>query len=338
MYEYFKKNALDIEFYNNYIKNRLPDKIFDAHTHVNLPEHVVDITQEAIKGDWALECGLIMTYEDAKFYFKTFFPDKEIQNLMLPWPLKDADTKGNNMYISDLIKRENKHGLMTIRPEWDVEYIEKEFLKGRYCGFKPYPYFASAVKGADVSIYDFMPKEHFQMADKLKASVLMHLPRKGRLADDDNIKEICDIIQNYPNIKLVLAHMGRCFNLSYFKDGLKKLGDNAKSLYFDTAAVMNPGVLEYGFGKLDDNQIIYGTDLPIFLWHGKRRWSDDQYFNLCREDFSWNTHDYPEDEKQYTFFIYYQLKNILDIIDKIKDRCFTEKLFFKNAMSVYKKK
>jgi uncharacterized protein len=338
MLEYFKKEQHDVRFYEEFIKDRLPTKIVDAHTHLNLPEHVTNISEAAIKGDWALECGLVMTDEDSIHYYDTLFPDTSVDNIIFPWPLVEADIKGNNEYISSLIAGKNKCGLMTIRPEWHVDYIESEYIKGGFSGFKPYPYFASSLKGADVSIFDFMPKEHFKLADKLNASVLMHLPRSGRLAADGNISEICTIIEMYPNIKLVLAHIGRCFNLKPLKQGLAKLGDSVAELYFDTAAVMNPQVLEFTFDHLSENQILFGTDFPILLWHGKREWSDTKYFNLCKEDFSWNTHKYPDQEDQYTFFVYEQIKNILDVIFRSGNgKELAQKVFFQNAIDVYKK-
>jgi hypothetical protein len=125
--------------------------------------------------------------------------------------------------------------------------------------------------------------------------------------------------------------------LAPLKEGLKKLGDQVNALYFDTSAVMNADVLSYAFDHLNEKQILFGTDFPIMLWHGRREWSETQYFNLCRENFSWNTHKYPDQEKDYTFFIYEQIKNTLDIIYKTRNgKSLAERVFRLNAMDVYK--
>ena len=72
------------------------------------------------------------------------------------------------------------------------------------------------------------------------------------------------------------------------------------------------------FRIMDPKKIIYGTDLPVFLWHGKRRWTKYDYFNLAREDFPWTTHEEgAQAEENYTFFLYEQMKNILDACDKV---------------------
>ena len=68
------------------------------------------------------------------------------------------------------------------------------------------------------------------------------------------------------------------------------------------------------FARLDHRRIIYGTDLPMLLWHGKREWDEHGYHNLCREDFSRNKHKYPQGEAGYTYYLYEQFNNILNVI------------------------
>ena len=194
---------------------------------------------------------------------------------------------------------------------------------------------ASSTKGAEISIFDFMTHKQFELANHLHAPVLMHLPRAGRLPDPDNIAEIRFILNNYPEVKLVLAHFGRCFNHEYFIKALDTLGDDVNRLWFDCAAVLNPKVYDIAFAKLDNRRIIFGTDMPILLWHGKRIWDTNGYHNLCREDFSWNKHLHRQDENSYTFFIYEQLNSILSIIGG--DNVTVENVFYRNAESVYQK-
>lgn len=333
MQTYFKKYELDEKFYQDNLKGRLPALITDAHRHYNLPEHVKNITAEVIRGDWALECGLLMSIEDSLQYDQILFPDQRISCVALPWPLRDADTIGNNAYIAELVREHGMRGLYTVRPEFKVDRIKADYLEGGFSGFKPYPYMASEVKGAEVSIFDFMPHEQFALANELKAAVLMHLPRAGRLPDPDNVREIRTIINDYPDMKLVIAHFGRCFNHRLFEKALEALGEDVHGVWFDTSAVINPKVYALAFENLDSHRILFGTDLPIMLWHGKREWPDESYVNLCREDFSWNKHQYPDQEKDYTFFLYEQLNNTLDAIGDDGD--LLQAVFRQNALDVY---
>lgn len=333
MYDYFQKTPLDEAFYAERLKHNMPSVMIDAHAHFNLPAHVKNITPETIAGDWALECGLLMSYEDACAYYRTLFPDTGVYMTALPWPLREADTAGNNSYVAEIAKLPHLSGLMTVRPEFEISYVEKVYTEGAFSGFKPYPYMASAVKGAEVSIFDFMPRAQFTLADRLHAPVLMHLPRAGRLPAPDNVKEVREILDRYPNVKLVIAHFGRCFNVEYFETALEVFGEDIHRVWFDTAAVLNPAVYRLAFEALDYHKILFGTDFPILLWHGKREWSHGTYHNLCRENFSWNKHLHPEDEPNYTFFVYEQLNNIFQLIGE--NERMKQAIFFENAKSVY---
>jgi len=333
MSSYFHKTGVDEAFYDRNLRGRLPTSIIDAHAHFVLPEHAAGISKESVAGDWALQCGINMTYEEALYYTSVMFPENQVGFVALPCPMREVDSHGNNAYIASLIKERGFRGLYTLRPEYDCPQIERDYISGGFCGFKPYPYMASMIKGADVSIFDFMPHEQFALADRLRAAVLMHLPRAERLPHPDNISEIREILDKYPNMKLVVAHFGRCFQHEYFERSLEALGEDVHRLWFDTAAVLNPKVYALAAEHLDHRRVIFGTDLPVLLWHGKREWDERGYYNLCREDFPWNKHKYPQDEAGYTYYIYEQLNNLMTAYGD--DRAKLEDIFRRNAEKVY---
>lgn len=336
MYDYFQKTPVDEEYYREHIKDRMPKTIVDSHAHFNLPEHIKNVTAKEIAEDWALESGMLMPYEDAQAYVSTLLPDQSVKFVCLPWPLKNADTVGNNQYIDSIVTSHGERGLFTNRPEYSVAYIEQAYQAGHFSGFKPYPYMASSIKGADISIFDFMPREQFALADRLDAAVLLHLPRAGRLPAEGNVREIREIVNSYPNVRLVIAHFGRCFCHEFFEEALDLLGDDIHRVYFDTAAVINPKVYRLAFDHLDYKRILFGTDIPIMLWHGRREWVNRSYINLCREAFSWNHHKYPAEEEGYTFIVYEQLNSLLNELDG--DKAMAQAIFHDNALAVYKAK
>lgn len=279
-------------------------------------EHVKNVTRERLLSDWALECGYILPFEDAYRCALELFPDTVYSIAGFPWPIKEADIEENNRYLSGLRAEGRLTPFMTVRPEWDTEYIEKTLTEGGFIGFKPYPDMVSGVKGADISIYDFIPHEQLKLLDKHKKAMMLHLPRRERIADDDNVKELLEIREKYPDIKIIIAHFGRAFCPYYLKEGLRKL-NGAEGFYFDTTAVINPEVYDYAFTHIPPDRILYGTDMPILFWHGKRVWTDREYRNLCREDYTWNKQHEPyEVEQGYTLFLYEQMRSILDSIDK----------------------
>ena len=205
---------------------------------------------------------------------------------------------------------------MAVRPEWNVEHVEETLKKGDFVGFKPYPDMVSGVKGADMSIFDFCPHRQWAVLERHKKAVMLHLPRKERFADEDNIRELKDARQKYPNVTIIIAHFGRSFTPYYLRLGLERLG-GPTGFYFDTSAVINPDVYNVAFGEIPADRILYGSDMPITFWHGKREWTERSYVNLTRENYSWNKNRRsPEEESRYTIILYEGVRAILDAIDR----------------------
>jgi len=105
------------------------------------------------------------------------------------------------------------------------------------------------VKEADVSIFTFLPYSHLRAVDELGKIVLLHLPRRERLRDKDNIREIKEIRQKHPRIKLILAQIGRSYCPSFAREGLKYFRDD-NGIFFDVAAVLNPEVYKIALNEI----------------------------------------------------------------------------------------
>jgi predicted TIM-barrel fold metal-dependent hydrolase len=341
MNEFFTITDLDKKFFDVNLKTRLPKKIIDAHAHLCRPENVKNIPQSRIDSDWAMQCGgLSMTVEEARYYTSALFPDSEYQFVALPMVIKEADTEGNNNYIAELIRNKKVlFGLIGSRPETKPELIERRFAEEGFAGLKPYPDFVSAFKGAEVSIFDFLPKSHLSLAEKYGKCIVLHLPRSGRFPDQNNIRELKLISSEFPDLKIVIAHLGRCFNPIYFEKAAKILGDDIHRFWFDTSAVLNSEVHALAMDILHEDKIFFGLDMPTLLWHGKRRWTETTYINLCREDFPWNKHiEGKVAEENYTFFVYEQINNLLNTMETLrKTGDYKERIFYKNAVEFFGK-
>lgn len=333
MHDVFKKTQLDEEFYEKYLKSRLPERIIDCHAHIATPEITKNISRETIEADWALQYNTYMTVEQAKYYYDQFFPDKKVEYLALPFFCMGVDLEANNEYLSCNTDR----ALMAVHPNWEAEYCETILIQKGFLGFKPYPAFVTNVKSAEISIFDFITHDQLKILNKHKKVLMLHLPRRGRLHDDNNVYELKLIKDKYPDIKAIIAHFGRSFCRSTFLKGVKKLGRDINSFFYDTTAVINPDVYKEAFPIIDHNRIMFGTDFPLTLWHGKRIWIEEQekYINLSREDSLWNKHiEGAEKEAKYTFFVYEQLKSILDVAGN--DKKLIDNVFYNNAINILK--
>jgi predicted TIM-barrel fold metal-dependent hydrolase len=314
---YFERTPLDARCYETHLRPRLPAGIFDVHVHLNLPEHLREVPAERWRSDWALESGHLLPVEDAYACARELFPDARYAIAGMPWPIREADLEANNRYLADKRAEGVVAPFMAVRPEWVPEEVEQALLAGGFVGFKPYADMVSGVKGADLSIFDFLPPRQLEILDRHGRAVLLHLPRRERIADPDNVRELREILERYPRVTVIVAHLGRSFCPYYLREGLRQLGRDAEGLYFDTSAVINPATYELAFDRLDPERILFGTDMPILFWHGRRTWTEREYRNLCREPFSWNTQrEPPEVEATYTLFLYEQMRSLLDAVDR----------------------
>ena len=317
MQPYFQRTEFDDSFYREFLQHRLPPIIFDVHVHINRPEHISAVPPERWRSDWALESGHLLPCEDAYACARELFPDCRYRIAGFPWPIKEADMEANNAYLADKRAEGLLSPFMTVRPEWKPEEIEEILLREGFVGFKPYPDMVSGVKGADISIFDFLPHEQWQIADRYGKAVMLHLPRADRIAGPENVRELRDIRQKYPEVRIIIAHFGRSFCPYYLRTGLELLGSDGGGFYFDTTAVINPETYDLAFSRISSERILFGTDMPILFWHGRRAWTEKDYRNFCREEFSWNTqHEPAEVEAEYTLFLYEQMRAILDAMDR----------------------
>ena len=222
---------------------------------------------------------------------------------------------------------------MAVSPKMDPEWVAANVDRHGFVGFKPYPDMVSGVKGADISIFDFLPHEQWQIADRYGKAVMLHLPRADRIAGPENVRELKDIRQKYPEVSIIIAHFGRSFCPYYLRTGLELLGSDGEGFYFDTTAVINPDTYDLAFSRISPERILFGTDMPILFWHGRRTWTEKEYRNFCREEFSWNTqHEPAEVEAEYTLFLYEQMRAILDAMDRHHmDADHRQAIFWNNA-------
>ena len=146
--------------------------------------------------------------------------DVEYKIAGFPWPIREAAMVQNNAYMATLHRQNKLTPFMVVRPERPAEEIEQTLIEGEFVGFKPYPDMVSGVKGAEMSIFNFLPHEQWQILNRHKKTVMLHLPRRGRLADDNNVHELLTARNKYPDVNIILAHFGRAFCPVYLREGL----------------------------------------------------------------------------------------------------------------------
>ena len=338
LYYVWQYTERDRRFWDEHLEPWLPESIFDAHTHVNEPQYRVDpMTDEKRRQYWVNEVGEPIGAADAERCHRVVFPGRAFSCLAFGHPTLEFDIERSNASLQVECERRAWYRLAVVRPQWSAERVAQELDQPRVLGVKVYYALIShdprtRDKHLEASIFDFLPHEQLELLDARGAWVTLHVPKADRLGHPDNIREIREIRRRYPNVILVIAHLGRSYTLAHAGESLPQLADDP-GLYFDNSAVLNPDVHRLALEVLGPERILYGTDNPVFYMRGRRSWRGRSYINHTNHPFYFNRErEPPEIEATYTLYMYEALRAIKQAcLDLELAREDVEAMFYGNA-------
>ncbi len=315
VHPYFELNDVDREFWAERLDPFVPQEVFDAHRHIRLPEHIDPIPPSPAQAGPARfpdEIADGESLEEAALGNSQLLPGRSVSFLAFGSPRIQCHFEENNAYLSEGLSGTASAALALAPPTWDAEKLLDQLRQPRIIGIKPYQSLIPGFDGEDVSVFDFCPHEHLELLDELGAWLTLHIARKERLADPANVAEILEIRRRYPNLVLVIAHLGRSYAGGYARKGFPPLAED-DGILFDTSGVLNPAVFALALDRIGPERLMFGTDQPIFYMRGRRRWKGDQYINLTSGNYSWNVNrEPPEVEATYTLSLYEAMAACID--------------------------
>jgi hypothetical protein len=238
-------------------------------------------------------------------------------------PDLDFDIPAVNEYVRVECLRRHWRSLVVSDPSWTAEQLAAELSKPGVVGVKPYYTLLGYSPDTrdtylESSIFDFLPHRHLEVLDAKMAWVTLHVPKAGRLAHPDNIREVLEIRDRYPNVTLVIAHFGRCYTEGHARAAFPPLTAR-QGIYFDNSAVMNPAVHRLALELFGPRRVLYGTDNPVFYMRGRQRWEGQTYTNHTNHPFHFNRQrESPDIEAAYTLYMYEALRAIRDACRELR--------------------
>ncbi len=333
----------DREFYEKNLSGYLPSRFIDCHNHVWLKQFVTGHTAASRSCAWPEMVAEDNSVEDLLETNRELFPGKEVIPVLYSYVNIAVDPVQSNLYVREKAAQYQLPALYLSRPEQPAEEVEKAVLEGGFAGLKVYLEFSpSYIPTSEIRIYDFLPKEHLALADRHGWVVQLHIPRSRRLADPVNYVQLYEIEQNYPNLQLLVAHLGRAYANEDIGNGLEYLKHTEKTVW-DFTANTNAYVMEQVLRYFGPERLIYGSDFPIFRMKARRVVEDGFYINEIPAgslgDVSADPHmreiPYPEAEK-ITFFIYEEIaacKRATDALGLAKEDI--HKIFYENSARIF---
>ena len=304
-YEY---RACDRAFYDKHLKDFLPDKMFDAHVHISTTG-LTSYGSHNGGSTWTDYLCKEMGVSEFIAMNKEMFPNQSMEALIFGMCLTGIDE--TNAYV---IENNKDYGFpMLYRSDYaqSPDELEEKVKAGGFIGLKPYlSNCPSYSPSAEVRIFDFLPPAQLEVANKNGWIIMLHIPRNKRLGDPVNIAQIMEIEEKYPNIKLIVAHVGRAYTDADFGNAFEIL-KNTKNMMFDfTANLYTPAITE-GIKTVGVDRFLYGTDLPIAVMRMYRIVENGDYFNVVPKgyygDVTGQAHMREEDNDQISLMAYEQL-------------------------------
>jgi len=305
---------VDRAFWLAHLESWLPQRIFDAHTHVNEPRfRLEEMTDQKRRQYWVNEVAEPIGAADAARCHEIVFPGRAVSCLAFGFPFLDFDIEGSNASLQEECVKRGWHRLAVVGPQWSAERVARELDMPGTLGVKVYYAMISRDpltrdRHLEASIFDFLPHHQLDLLDRRGAWVTLHVPRAGRLGHPENIAEVQQIRRQYPGVVLVLAHLGRCYTLPDAEEAFAPLAAD-EGLYFDVSAVLHPGVLRLAIRTFGPERILFGTDNPILYMRGRQRWEGSKYIYHTDYPFHFNRdREPPAAEARYTLAMYEALR------------------------------
>ncbi len=333
----FELTDYDKRVYEEELKDFLPDKIIDVHTHVWKKE------MPLWGGDnggatWPSRVAEDCTVEDLIQTYKDLFPGKTVIPNIFGGCKHDIDME--NQYARESGQKYNLPYFYRLSYDMDCEKVEREVKEGGYLGFKPYlsnkpPY----IPDREIRIFDFLTPAHLEIADKLGLAVILHIARDKRLADPVNIGQLMEIEERYPNVKLIVAHIGRAYTEYDFGNAFEILGQT-KNMMFDFCANTLDKAMIRCIDTFGPDRVLFGSDMPISKMRMYRITEGDNYVNVVPRglygDVSADKHMREvDDASEITCFLYEELRAFKRAASELKlSKEDIEKIMCKNAERV----
>jgi len=174
--------AVDKRFYESRLREFLPDRIIDIHTHIWLAS---DVARRAPAGlprtvTWPDRVARDNPIGDLVETYRLLLPGKKVTPLVFGYPVEGGDLDTLNGYVASVAADRRLPAPGLTSPAWSAAELEDRVIAGGFLGVKPYLTCALAyLPAGEIRIHDFLPPHHLEVLDRHGWIAMLHIPRPG---------------------------------------------------------------------------------------------------------------------------------------------------------------
>jgi uncharacterized protein len=272
---------VDTEFYGRHL-DYLPARMIDIHTHVfrSSSRKPGPLAVERRGPTWPGRVAAENPISDLLETYRLMFPKQAVTPAIFGPATQEYDLEGSNADVSQASREANVPAFIVTTPEWTASELEQRVDAGGFIGLKPYLEFAPPhIASDEITVFDFLPRHHLEVADARGWIVMLHIPRRDRLRDPVNLEAMLEIEHRYPGVKLVIAHIGRAYCPEDVGNAFDALKD-AERMSFDFCANTSAYAMERLLRAVGPRRVLFGSDLPIVRMRMRRICEQGFYVNL----------------------------------------------------------
>jgi glutamate-1-semialdehyde 2,1-aminomutase len=272
-------SRLDLELAAEKLKGFLPREIFDLHAHVYHPAHFAAGAWEFLQSETSLGCAR------HRAALSRYLPSQTIHGLYFGLPHATAQHPAINTWVLEDLRShgtQESRALLLASPQDSQEHVAAELRSGRFCGLKVYHCYSARPDTFNALVSEYTPEWMWELLQEVRGVLMLHLVRDDAIADADNQSELRRLCRTYPNVPVVLAHIGRSFNYRNARNGLRAIAD-LPNVVVDTSAICESEAFRAAIDILGPQRVLFGSDFPISELRGRCITTGSSFFWLHPE-------------------------------------------------------
>jgi len=244
--------------YQEEIRPWLPDRIFDAHTHL-----LINDCHPRLLETMPLAADPLLNNVDLPWlqaWWHALLPDSDVRGMVMGFPTIDVLMAEENRIVAEECHAAGYPFAWLVKPQDDLSRLEDDIQQFKPSVLKPYMCFVEGKPMNDSDVTDLIPEGQLALADKYGLAVMLHVAKQRGMGDADNLRDIARLAAEFPKCQFILAHCGRCFITPNAERMVATL-PREDNIWMDTSAVCDAGVFLTVLKHYDRAKIMYGSDL-----------------------------------------------------------------------------